>query len=213
LKSLTLTSLALVSTLLSACAGSPAVERATSASAPPESGAPAFDTQTWGNFHSKRFALSLSLPGARAWKVDDHSKPQLETSHSATKSTLSVSTSIEPMLMNRQRCEERAKALGLVSVDTTRLTTIEDEATVGPAAFDTRVWVALAPGKSDKDPIVGHVYAFGAYIHKCLYFHFSTEVPSARDESALSTRLALVRTRVLGGMNIDDFDEPPRAKP
>ena len=200
--------------LTAACAPAPPrVESPTSGALTAEKTAPAFDAQAWGTYHSKRFGLVVPLPGMASWAIDDSSRSTLQARHAATQSTLVAATSIEPMLMNRQRCEARARSLGWVPDDGAHLATLEDDVTVGPAAFDTRIWVAIGPGASDGDPITGHVFAFGAYVRKCLFFHFATEVPSARDESTLSTRLALVRTRVLGALEIDDFDEPPKAKP
>ncbi|WP_394851176.1 hypothetical protein [Pendulispora rubella] len=173
-----------------------------------------FDTNHWGAFHSKRFGLTLPVPEPKNWAVDDHSQRDLMVRHPKTRSFVQVYATTEPSLVNRQRCEERARALGIVpetaASKVTALKTVEDEATVGPGAYDTRIWVAIAPGATDKDPIVGHVFAFGGYVRKCLFFHFQTEVASARDESALSARLALVRTRVLGSVALDDFDSVPK---
>ncbi|WP_394846620.1 hypothetical protein LZC95_04035 [Pendulispora brunnea] len=169
-----------------------------------------FDTAHWGAFHSKRFGLTLPVPEPKNWAVDDHSQRDLMVRHAKTRSFVQMYATTEPSLVNRQRCEERARALGIVPATATKFTTVEDEPTVGPGAYDTRVWVAIAPGATDKDPIVGHVFAFGGYVRKCLFFHFQTEVASARDESALSARLALVRTRVLGSVALDDFDSVPK---
>lgn len=189
-----------------------AVERPTVASpANSDSGLTSFDTQHWGTAHSKRFALTVPLPEPKNWTLDDHSQRELTVRHAGTRSMLQIYATTEPSLVNRQRCEERARALGFVPAG--KLTTVEDEVTIGPSAYDTRVWVALLPGPTERDPILGHVFAFGGYIRKCLFFHFQTEVASARDESALSARLALVRTRVFGALALDDFDSPPREEP
>lgn len=197
---------------LAGCAETtPNVERPTVTEKPSDNDLVSFDTSHWGAFHSKRFGLTLPVPEPKNWAVDDHSQRDLMVRHAKTRSFVQVYATTEPSLVNRQRCEERARALGIVPAGGTgKLTTVEDETTVGPGAYDTRVWVALMPGASDKDPIVGHVFAFGGYVRKCLFFHFQTEVASARDESALSARLALVRTRVLGAVALDDFDSVPK---
>ena len=66
------------------------------------------------------------------------------------------------------------------------LRTLEDHVTVGPEAFDSRVWVAVEIGK--KNELVGHVFAFGGNIRTCLFFHARTTVPSAGSEIVLSER-------------------------
>jgi hypothetical protein len=83
---------------------------------------------------------------------------------------------------------------------------LDDEVTVTQKTFDTRVEVALIPGDSADRPIVGHVLAFGGFLRKCFVFDFSTEVPSAAAEAALSTRLAFARARILGGLMLDSMD-------
>ena len=105
--------------------------------------------------------------------------------------------------MNRQKCEARARALGWVS--STTLTTVEDETTIGPEAYDSRIWVALDAAKRG-GALEGHVYLFGAFIRRCLLVHVATAVPSAKDEDVLSERLALARARMVRGLTID----PPR---
>jgi len=210
--------LAAVLALAASCASTagcaaepPRVESAAGASIPPPAATFDDDDKGWGKFHSKRFALTIPLPEGRAWRIDDRSTPSLTAKHDATRSVLVLRTFVEPALMNRQRCEERARELGLVPSKTMR--TVEDLVTVGPEAFDTRVWAALEPGATEDAPIAGHLFAFGAFVHKCLFFHFTSDVASARDESVLSARLALVRVRILAGLVLDDFDAVGRERP
>ena len=161
------------------------------------------DEASWGRYHSKRFNLSFPLPDGKAWRIDDHSRPSLFALHDATSSKLSVIATQEDELVNRQKCEERARALGWVSSKT--LTTVEDEVTVGPEAYDSRIWVALDAAKPG-GAIAGHLYVFGAFIRRCLLIHVETTVPSAKDEDVLSERLALARARIVRGLTLD----PPR---
>ena len=161
----------------------------------------------WPKFHSVRFRLSVPLPDGKAWRIDDHSQPELHASHDATASHLVVWSGSEFDLVNHAACEERARARGLVPEDPKRpLNTVEDTVTIGPAAYDTRLLVAVEPGKDANQPVVGHVFAFGAFIRSCLFVHVWTEVPSAKDEEILSERLALAKVRVVGGITLD----PPR---
>lgn len=219
----------LVALALGACGGADRhVESATAVAPPPrDARSQPFpdDPRSWGRFHSKRFAMTIPLPDGRAWRIDDHTRPTLMATHPRTGSELVVSTWIEPDLVNRQRCEERARATGLVpeaplsTVPRTSrepppppLHTVSDEVTVGPDAYDTRLWIAIAPGANESSPITGHVFAFGAYVHKCLFFHFTTEVPGAKDEDVLGDRLATARVRVFGALKLDDFDTVPRQR-
>jgi hypothetical protein len=54
--------------------------------------------------------------------------------------------------------------------------------------------------------MTGHVLVFGAFIRNCIFMHFSTEVGSAKDEEVLSSRLAMAKVRLVGGLTLD----PPR---
>jgi hypothetical protein len=159
-------------------------------------------------YHSARFGLSIPLPDGRAWRIDDHHDGVLVARHAPTRSTLTTLTFTDPDLMNRQKCQERAEAMGLLALREPR--TIEDETTVGPASFDTRIWIALETGSSPGAALVGDAILVGAHVHKCLFARFVTEVPAADQEPVLSSRLAIARLRILGGLLLDAFDRAPR---
>jgi hypothetical protein len=161
------------------------------------------DDASWGRYHSQRFQLSFPLPDGKGWRIDDHSRPSLFALHEASSSRLSVIATQEDDLVNRQKCEARARELGWVT--STTLTTVEDQTTIGPEAYDSRIWVALDAAKPG-GAIEGHVYLFGAFVRRCLLVHVSTQVPSAKDEDVLSERLALARARIVRGLTMD----PPR---
>ena len=167
--------------------------------------APRFPTEdaSWGRYHSKRFNLSFPLPDGKAWRIDDHSRPPLFAVHEATGSKVWVLVTQEDDLVNRQKCELRARALGWVTSPT--LTTVDDETATFPEAFDSRIWVALDAKKAG-GALEGHVYLFGAFIRRCLLVHVATTVFSAKDEDVLSERLALARARIVRGLTVD----PPR---
>jgi hypothetical protein len=162
----------------------------------------------WPKLHSSRFHMSVPVPDGRGWVVDDHSRPELVATHAPTHSRLVVFLENEPSLVNRQRCEARARELGLVPGGTLR--TVEDAVTIGPDAYDTRVWVALEPSKNEGGPITGHLFAFGAYVRRCMIVHLTSVVGSGRDEAVLSQRLALARVRLLQGITFDNFQDVPR---
>ena len=191
--------------LLASCGDAPVAPPPRTSSDVPAPSAPRYPTDdaSWGRYHSKRFLLSFPLPDGKAWRIDDHSRPSLLALHEATSSRVTVLATQEDELVNRQKCEARARELGWVTSKT--LTTVEDEVTVGPEAYDSRIWVALDAAKPGGE-LEGHVYLFGAFIRRCLLVHLSTKVPSAKDVDVLSERLALARARIVRGLTID----PPR---
>ena len=195
----------------------PAIPLATAAaSSAPAPAASAFPEEPHRllHFHSKRFDLTIPLPDGKAWKIDDHTGDALVATHEGTSSTLTVSVLADPdELMTRQRCEARARQQKLVPAASTSMRTVADERTHVMESFDTRVWVAIEPPATPTQPLVGHVFAFGGYIHKCLFFHYASTVSSANGEDVLSSRLAVARTRILGEMKIDALAEVPRQKP
>jgi hypothetical protein len=175
----------------------------------------ATDDASWGRYHSKRFLLSFPLPDGKTWRIDDHSRPSLLALHEPTSSRVAILTTQEDDLVNRQKCEDRARALGWIASPT--LTTVDDQTTIGPEAYDSRIWVALDAAKPG-GALEGHVYLFGAFVRRCLLVHVSTKVPSAKDEDVLSERLALARARIVRGLMIDapritDDAVVPRDKP
>jgi len=213
---------ALLVTTTIACGGPAPTTQAplrTTNDAPPSSGsrAPdyASDDAAWGKFHSKRFQLSVPLPEGKAWKVDDHSKPDLIAVHNGTTSRLAIVTTQEEELMNRQRCEARAKTMGYIP--NAPLTTVDEQVVTGPDAYDSKIWVALDAGKPGGG-VEGHVFLFGAFLRRCLLVHLTTAVPSAKDEEVLAGRLALATSRIVKAITLDPLrttDEAivPRDKP
>ena len=186
------------------------------ANAPPPR-PPQFSTEDAGvgRFHSKRFQLSFPLPDGKTWKIDDHSKPELFATHAPTSSSVMVVTTNEEELMNRARCETRARELGHVPKGD--LTTVENEILTHPDAYDSRVWVALDPGRPG-GAVDGHVFLFGSFLRRCLIVRVTTTVPSAKDLDVLSSRLAIVRGQVIRGLKLDpmrttDDATVPRDRP
>ncbi len=147
-----------------------------------------------GRYVSKRHQLSVSLPDGRAWTIDDHSAEALVASHAPSAARLEVQTTREDILVNRQRCEEKARARGFIP--NTPLALVHDETMVGPGDFDSRLWVAI--GSSNREPgLEGHVFLVGAHIKRCLWVHYRSSVASPDDERLLAERLALAETRIV----------------
>jgi hypothetical protein len=194
---------------LAACGG-------TSASVPlpvPARAAPiAFpdDPKPLPRFHSKRFALSLPLPDGKAWRIDDHTRPELVAKHPPTRSTVTVVVFRAEELVGRSQCEALARERKVVPAGD--LQVLEEQTGITQQTFDTRTVVAIAPGVGPDQPVVGHVMAFGGFLRKCFAFDFATEVDGAADEAVLSARLAYARARILGGMEIETLGAVQRER-
>jgi len=180
------------------------------AGTPGQNGVFSVDPRALLRYHSTRFKLSVPLPDGQGWRIDDHTSRELVAIHATTRSTLTLYSFVEPELMNRQSCEARARETGLFTLHDPR--TIADEITVGPDAYDTRIWVALEAGASSEAPLKGHALLFGAYVRKCLFVHYATSVPSEMDEPLLTSRLATARLLILTGIRMEAFDQPPKAR-
>lgn len=188
--------------LLCACAVSCGHTSAPAASPAVSEAAPSFsdDPSRLPRYHSKRLGLSLPLPEGSTWRIDDHSRPELVATHTATHSRVVIAILRTETLMGRAQCEERAVAEKLVP--DVPLVTVDDEISTTQRTFDTHIRVAIASTRGGA-PLVGHVLAFGGYMRKCYVFDFSTEVDDLADEPALASRLAFARTRILGGLELE----------
>ena len=157
---------------------------------------------------------TLPLPDGRAWRIDDHSQPELVATHAPTRSrSWSRSSARTGSSGARSARRSRATASSCRPSDASTQRTVEDDVAITQETFDTRIEVALEPGGGPDRALGGHVMAFGGFLRKCYVFVFSTEVDAATDEAALSSRLAFVRARVLGGLELDPFDAVPRDAP
>ncbi len=196
-----------VALTLTGCA-SPARPSATAAQ-PASPAAVSFtdDAKALPRYRSRRMELSLPLPDGAAWRIDDHSRPELVATHAPTRSRLVVAVFGADEVVGRAQCEELARSKGLVQEDELRrLRPVEDQVAITQGMFDTRVEVALEPGSGPDRALGGRVMAFGGFLRKCYVFVYSTEVDSASDEAVLSSRLAFVRARVFGGLELEPFD-------
>jgi hypothetical protein len=183
------------------------------AAAPPPPSAAVFDNdpKPLPRYRSRRLALTLPLPDGAAWRIDDHSQPELVATHAATHSRVVVAVFVANELVGRSQCEELARSRKLVPADDTHtLRTVADEVAMTQGMFDTRIEVALEPGDGPDGGVAGHLLAFGGFLRKCYVFAYSTEVAGAAEEGALSSRLAFVRARVFGGLELEAFDAVAR---
>jgi hypothetical protein len=147
--------------------------------------------------------VSVPLPNGKAWRIDDHSTPNLLATHAPTRSRVLVAVLRTEQLVGRQQCE--ALALEEKLVPAVQMQTVEDAVEVRQEVFDARVEVGVLPGRGPGDPVVGHVMAFGGFLRKCFVFDFVTEADGPGSEDAVSQRLAVARARILGGLRVDPF--------
>jgi hypothetical protein len=170
------------------------------------------DARPLPRYRSKRLALSLPLPDGRAWRIDDHSRPELVATHQPTRSTVLVAVFRADELVGRTQCETMAHAHRLVPA-AEDLHVVEEEIGITQQTFDTRTVVAIVPAGAPDQPLAGHVMAFGGFLRKCFVFDFSTGVDATDDEPVLSSRLAYARARILGGLEIDPLGTVHREAP
>jgi hypothetical protein len=197
---------------LVAC-GCGAPSRPASAATPAPSTAASFggEDRPLLHYRSRRLELTLPLPDGRAWRIDDHSGPDLVATHEPTRSSLVVSVFATGELVGRARCEELARSRRIVPDDGSRARrTVEDQVAITQVTYDTRIVVTLEPGSGPGRSLTGRVMAFGGFLRKCYAFVYSTEVDDATDEAVLSARLAFVRTRILRELELKPFDAVDR---
>jgi hypothetical protein len=184
--------------------------------APPRPAPVAFadDPRPLPRYHSGRLGVSLPLPDGHAWRIDDHSQPELVATHAPTRSRVLVAIVRADDLVGRTQCEAIARDRKLVP---SQLHELEQEVGVTHETFDTRTVLAVDPGAAPEQPLVGHVMAFGGFLRKCFVFDFSTEVDRVQDEPVLSARLAFARARILDGLQLDVLGavkrQPPETPP
>jgi hypothetical protein len=154
--------------------------------------------------------VSLPLPDGPRWRIDDHRNAMLRATHEGTHSKVELVIWREEELVNRQKCEDRAREKGYGERAGDE---VDTEITSVPQGWDTLVWIGADHGASDakrgEAETTANLYAFAANVRKCLYFHFSTNAAP----SAISERLAFVRLRVLGDLRLDSFDVPREHAP
>lgn len=196
--------------LLAGC-GAPA-QTSGGTTAPPRPVPVAFpdDPRPLSRYHSGRLGVSLPLPDGHAWRIDDHSQPELVATHAPTASRVLVAVMRADDLVGRTQCEALARDRKLVP---SQLHELEQEVGVTLQSFDTRTVLAVDPGATPDEPLVGHVMAFGGFLRKCFVFDFSTRVDRVQDEPILSARLAYARARILGGLQLDVLGAVKRQEP
>jgi hypothetical protein len=153
----------------------------------------------WGDFVSKRFDLTVPLPDGRAWRIDDRSSSWLTAKHEASSSELAIRIWNEPDLMNRARCEERAR-LSRPLPDRARSDVLRRDPVAVPFDFDTIAEIGIVAPPAAGAPIEGFVMAFGGRVRRCFAYLYLTRAVGPAAEQKLGVRLATMADGSLGGM-------------
>ena len=160
-----------------------------------------------GEFVSLRLGLRLALPDGKAWRIDDHGASWLVARHAGTGSELLVRTWREEDVMNRARCEERAR-LARKLPERESGESVEKRAVDVPPEFDTVAEAyVVAPalrGQAGKaqEGLRGFALAFGGKGRRCFAWVYTTSVGGAGAEAALGERLATMVQGSLGATTI-----------
>ncbi|MFO0677270.1 MAG: hypothetical protein U0169_12110 [Polyangiaceae bacterium] len=208
LRSVSATAWVLPTLLATGCAGaSPESAGPRSPSADP---ARAFDAASPVTpVHARKLRMNLPLPEASAWKVrESEDGTSFEAVHDATHSRLTVRASAHDALMNRGRCEAKAREMGWVP--NVRAKIVDDTVTVAPGAYDTRFVAMVDAGATEASPVRGYVFGYGAYVRRCLTMTFVTDVPSGDYAREVASRLATIRVQTFPAITFDTLDDVPR---
>ena len=156
-----------------------------------------------GDFVSLRFGLKLPLPDGKSWRIDDHDSGWLVARHAASASDLVVRVWREEAVMNRARCEERARFWRKIP-ERESADIVEKHAVDVPTGFDTVVEVGvIAPagvGKKARagEELRGVAMAFGGKGRRCFAWIYTTGAGGHGAEAVLGERLA---TMVQGSLS------------
>lgn len=156
-----------------------------------------------GDFTSLRFGLKLPLPDGKSWRIDDHDSNWLVAKHAASASDLVIRVWREDAVMNRARCEERARFWRKIP-DRESADIVEKRAVDVPTGFDTMVEVGvIAPALAGKKPRAGEdlrgvAMAFGGKGRRCFAWIYTTSAGGPGAEEVIGERLA---TMVQGSLS------------
>jgi hypothetical protein len=152
--------------------------------------------------------VSIPLPDPDGWQLVRERSSFLVLDHGPSSSRLVVRLWRETETMNRDRCEQRARALR-------DLPTRDETGGLGrrridvPPEFDTVVEVGFAR-PSPAEPLTGYVMAFGGWIRRCFAFVYTTSAPAAVPdaERLVGDRMAVMEARALEGLELRSDTAP-----
>jgi hypothetical protein len=153
-----------------------------------------------GRVSSTRFGVSIPLPDPDGWKLVRERSSFLLLDHPASSSQLVVRLWRESETMNRDRCEEQARALRDLPPHDPAGGLSRRRVDV-PPEFDTLVEVGLSRAHP-AEPLTGYVMAFGGWVRRCFAFVYTTQSSAPDAERAVGDRLAVMEARALEGLEL-----------
>jgi hypothetical protein len=165
----------------------------------------------WGEFVSKRFGVRVPLPDGREWRIDDHAENWLVATHGASGSMLLLRAWREDAVMNRQRCEEKAR-LWRKLPERAGAEIVARKAMSVPPDFDTMVDVGVVPSKGQAEGaesgIDAFAMAFGGRARRCFVYVFTTSARGQGAEEVVGERLGAMMQGSLEKLVFESDLEP-----
>lgn len=159
-----------------------------------------------GRVFSARFGLSVPLPDSDAWRLVPERSSFLVLEHVPSSSRLVVRAWRETENMNRDRCEQSARALRDLPVRN-EAGALSRQTVDVPPGFDTVVEVGFAH-QAPGEPVTGYVMAFGGWARRCFAYAFTTAAAGPGAERIVGDRLAIMDARSLGGIELRSETAP-----
>ena len=159
-----------------------------------------------GRFRSKRFGLVVPLPDGTGFRIDDPRSPWLVASHAGSGSTLRVRRFRERDIVNRDRCEARARELAsLPTLDDAEV--LELRSLAAPTDHDTQAAVYVRPVRG-KPGVEGGILAFGGWARQCFAYVFTTSAEGPDAARLVAARLSRRLESSLAGVADGDPFRP-----
>jgi hypothetical protein len=168
----------------------------------------AFEDRNWGVVASQRFLLSVPVPEANAWTIDDRSGRWLVASHGPSQSHLIMRSWREGAVVDHRACEAAAR-LGrpdLFGHDESQL--VDRRRVSAPQHFDTEVGFTV---RRDGGVLQAIAAAVGANVRRCIALVFVTRVEGPDAERIAADRLLFATTKVLSRVETGSIED--RVKP
>lgn len=156
---------------------------------------------------SERFGVTLPLPDPNGWQIVPERSSFLVLEHRTSSSRLVVRLWREADIMNRDRCEQQARALRRDLPDHDSGGGLSRRRIDVPPEFDTLVEVGLGR-TSPAEPVEGHVMAFGGWVRRCFAFVYTTSGAGPDAERVIGDRLAVMEARALEGLELRSSTSP-----
>jgi hypothetical protein len=151
-----------------------------------------------------RFALTLELPDAAAWRLGA-GPGWARFDHARTHSRLELNLSRAERLVRPEECEARARLEHPELPRPMEGEALDRQRLAVPQGFLT--YATLSVNDAANAELEGHVTAFGAAVSRCFALHFVTRVAGAGAENEVARRLGIIVERVLPSLALRAIDD------